>query len=84
MRQALEMFDEVWEALEPAEQRDLLRLMLAEVVVHPDRVELELYDGRGALSLLDAESQNDETPGVNQHQEFVAGIKWLPLLDSNQ
>lgn len=71
------MFDEVWDALEPAGQRDLLRLLLAEVVVHPDRVQLELHDGKRAMALLDPDAQKHETPDVVQRQGFVASMKWL-------
>ena len=51
--------------------------------MHPNKVESEIYDGARALSLLDASTQNDESPDVNQRQGFVAGMKWLPLLDLN-
>ena len=50
---ALRSFDEVFEKLSPGEQKDFLQRLVHKAVVHPDRIEVHLYDGREALVWLD-------------------------------
>ena len=82
VRQALEGFDQAFDHLTASEKREFLQLLLSKVVIHTDRIELELYDGKRALACLETSSQQRKTPGVNQG--FVAGVKWLrmPLIYS--
>ena len=83
MTEALRGFDAAFDELTGSEKRELLALIIERVVVHPDNIEVHVFDGRYARSWLDGhDDQNDETPGVTQG--FVTGTKWLPLLDSNQ
>ena len=51
--EALQSFDKVFDALSGGERRDLLDRLIQRAVVHPDRVEVHLYDGREALVWLD-------------------------------
>ncbi len=49
---AIRGFDLAFEHLELAEKREFIQLMCRQVVVHPDRVEIELYEGRSATRWL--------------------------------
>ena len=51
---ALQGFDAAFDALTGSEKRELLQQMLNRVVVHPDRIEIALYDGTEALLRLGA------------------------------
>ncbi|MFH1468344.1 MAG: recombinase family protein [Pseudomonadota bacterium] len=88
---ALAGFDRAFAHLDVAEKRELLRLMIKQVVVHPDHIEVELYEGTRACRMLRAavrgvrggvrgaegdREQNDETPTVKPG--FVLDSAWLP------
>ena len=87
--QALQGFDTAFEFLTPDERKELLDLMIDEVVVYPDRLEVALYEGSAASVALEkvdgrakkataasSGGQNDETPV--EGQGFVPCIDWLP------
>ncbi len=93
--QAIQGFDSAFEHLTAAEKREFLQLLIHKATVHPDHVEVALYDGRHANRYLQqatrngvligprvGESQNDN--GHEPVQRFVAGEEWLRLLDLNQ
>ena len=51
--QALQSFDRVFNTLSLGERKDFLERLVHNAVVHPDRIEVHLYDGREALVWLD-------------------------------
>lgn len=54
MVQAIRGFDTAFQYLSLAEKREFLQLMVKQVVLHPDRVEVALYDGKQASRFLEA------------------------------
>lgn len=50
---AIRSFDVAFDHLTGAEKRDFLQLMLHRVVVHPDQIEVELYDGKRAVTFME-------------------------------
>ncbi len=54
MVQAIRGFDMAFQYLSLAEKREFLHLMVKEVTLHPDRVEVELYDGKQASRFMEA------------------------------
>ena len=51
--QALQGFDTAYEFLSPDERKELLDVMIDEVVVHPDHIEVALYEGSAASVALE-------------------------------
>ena len=50
MREALQSLDPLWDQLFPAEQARVLQLLIDRVVVHPDRLDLQIrVDGLHTL-----------------------------------
>ena len=54
MVQAIRGFDTAFQYLSLTEKREFLQLMVREVTLHPDRVEVELYDGKQASRFMQA------------------------------
>lgn len=71
---AIRGFDAAWEHLTLPEKRELLQLMIQEIVVRPEEVEVLLYEGRRATALLAASPSLAEAVKGG----FVTGADWLP------
>ena len=56
--QAIQGFDDAFDHLTSAEKRELLQLLVHKATVHPDRVDVELYDGRYASRYLAQVTRN--------------------------
>ncbi len=88
--QAIRGFDAAWEHLTIVEKREMLQLMIQEVVVRPEDLEVALYEGRrvtawltgGGPSSAAVNVQNDEPRAVNPG--FVTDEEWLPGADHRQ
>lgn len=95
---ALQGFDRAFDHLTGAEKRDFLQLLIHRAVVSPDKVDVELYDGRRASRFLAVVTKNGvyvgpggaERPGTGNEngdelvKEFAAESKWLERMASNQ
>ena len=88
--EAIRGFDSAWEHLTIVEKRELLQLMIQEVVVRPEDLEVALYEGRrvtawltgGGPSSANVNVRNDEPRAVNPG--FVTDSEWLALHDHRQ
>jgi len=64
VHQALTEFDRVWDALDPHEQRDLLRLIVRRIEVNDRTLAIELFQGENlVLSLSDGEPHGSTEKG---------------------
>jgi len=91
--QAIQGFDDAFEHLTSAEKRELLQLLVHKATIHPDRVDVELYDGRYASRYLAQVTRNGAAIGPRDREgrgnddepdpvkRFLPGEEWLPLLD---
>jgi chromosome segregation ATPase len=79
IHQTIRDFAAVWDHMLKDEKREFLGTLIKEILVHPDRVEVEIYDGRRARAVLDARTQKGETA----NEVFASGVEWLPLVDLN-
>ncbi len=99
LRAAVHGFDTAFDGLSSAEKREFLGLMIHRITVHPDRLEVDLYDGRQAVAWLHAVrggggpvrgggGRGEQAPEAERPRtdasRFVADQDWLPLLDLNQ
>ncbi|MEN0068535.1 MAG: hypothetical protein AAGA48_40825, partial [Myxococcota bacterium] len=94
--QAIQGFDDAFEHLTSAEKREFLQLLVHKATVYPDRVDVELYDGRYASRYLAQVTRNGVVVGPRDPEGggnvdgnptvkgFSPGEEWLPLLDSNR
>jgi hypothetical protein len=53
VRNALQNFDSAFDLLNDAEKQEFLRLMVRRVVVHPNEVEIEVYEGQSFSARVD-------------------------------
>ncbi len=61
---AIRSFDDAFERLTVAERREVLHLMIRQIVVYPDRLQVELYEGESAVCFLQAIQRRAGAPGV--------------------
>lgn len=61
---AIRSFDDAFERLTVAERREVLHLMIRQIVVYPDRLQVELYEGESAVCFLEAIQRRAGAPGV--------------------
>ncbi len=67
MAQAIRGFDTAFQHLSLAEKREFLHLMVKEVTLHPDRVEVELYDGKQASRFMEARAAGGRGGGGGEN-----------------
>lgn len=67
MVQAIRGFDTAFQYLSLAEKREFLHLMVKEVTLHPDRVEVELYDGKQASRFMEARAAGGRGGGGGEN-----------------
>jgi len=63
---ALRSFDTAYENLSLEEKREFLKGMIKQVTVHPDRVVVELFEGKQAIKLLEGAKRRREADGEEQ------------------
>lgn len=91
MTQAIRGFDSAFEHQNSSEKWEFLQLLIHRAKVYPDRVDVELYDGRSASRFLAQVTRNGVVLGPRDEegrnatgrepvQGFAAGDEWLPLL----
>ena len=78
---ALEDFDAAWDALESAERRDLLSLLIERVVVRPGQAEVHFHGSDAVTVWLDRRGQQNEETPPGSPEGFAFGSKWLRQLD---
>ena len=53
IREALERFDDVFDSMTDVEKQEFLALAVKQVIVHPERIEVEVYEGRRLTAQVD-------------------------------
>ncbi|TNE87297.1 MAG: recombinase family protein [Deltaproteobacteria bacterium] len=82
LREALLNFDAVWDSLDDAEKRELLQTLVLQVVVHTERIDVDLYDGRNVceewLKPARRKPLSNKTQGTSVKPEVCPGSEVAP------
>lgn len=77
--EALNKFSEIFDSIEPYQQKELLHLLVHKAVLSPESIKIALYGRVPNTELLEATAS-----GASQGEPRCETSKWLPRLDSNQ